>query len=427
LIPRPRLIAALALLLFLAAVAVAFPALSALLFGLDAMVLGIAAADAWRSQVAWTVDRRVDPLASIGRPFEVTLRIEHRGRRTVRFRVTDAAPGSAAGVPAEGLLEPRTPVELRYRVTVDERGSRSFGPVTVRWRTPWGLWERERSFALASMVQVYPDLLPLRSLLRTGVADERRAPVRVRRRPGGDNEFERLRPYVAGDTFRAIDWRATARRGDPVTREYRQEVNQNLIFLLDAGRLSSARLGRLSHFDHALNAALMLSHVALRHGDRVGMLVYDSRVRVWVPPMGGVRSGPRLTQQTLDLFPSWDEADHAAAFRFLGQKVRKRSLVIVLSSVLDDVNASLQEALVGGLAGRHVPVCVSMRDPALTELVKPAEGPYVSAAAAELWVWRSEALRRLRSRGALVIDTEPERLPSVLVSRYLQIKAERVL
>jgi uncharacterized protein (DUF58 family) len=255
--------------------------------------------------------------------------------------------------------------------------------------------------------------------------------VRVRRRPGGENEFERLRPYVPGDPYRHIDWRATARRGDFVSREYGQEVNQNLIFLLDTGRMMSAANGSLTSFDHALNAALMMAQVALRHGDRVGFLAFDHQIRAWLPPRGGTRSGGRLIRATYDLFPSLAEPDYAMAFRHLSKRVRRRSLVVLLTAVVDEPNAALSSALVRGLAGRHLPLCVWVRDGELTAL---AEGPaekrsdaYVRAAAAEIVGWREKALANVRRSGALVVDSPPERLTPQLLSRYLEIKARRML
>jgi uncharacterized protein (DUF58 family) len=261
--------------------------------------------------------------------------------------------------------------------------------------------------------------------------NERRAPVRARRKPGGENEFERLRPYVRGDSYRHVDWRATARRRALITREFGQESNQNVLFLVDAGRMMSASSQGRSLFDHALDAALVLGQVALRNGDRVGLLAYDDRVLAWQPPRGGARQGVALIRGTYDVFPSLREPDHAMALRWVGQRVRRRSLVILLTSVIDTANAEATAAVTGILGRRHLPLCVWLRDPSLEELVsgrgaKPAD-PYVAGAAAELLLERSRQLAVLRERGALVLDADPPHLTSALLSRYLEIKARRLL
>ena len=278
---------------------------------------------------------------------------------------------------------------------------------------------------------MYPGFRHLRRFGLKGRPDGRRSPVRALRRPGGENEFQRLRKYVSGDSYRHIDWRATARKGHVITREFGQESNQNVIFLVDAGRMMSAACGELTAFDHALNAALAMGHAALRNGDRVGMVVYDHRIRVWLPPKGGVRSAQRLIRGTYDVFPTLNESNHDAAFRWLAQHVRQRSLVVCLTSVVDQVNVDLSNRLVRGLVGRHLPMCVWLRDPDVDRLLDaPAESSgdvYVRGAAAELSHWREASLAGLRRRGALVVDCTPDELSARLLERYLEVKARRLL
>jgi uncharacterized protein (DUF58 family) len=431
LIPTRRLVALAAAPIALAIAVPFVPGVWIPLVAIDIALAVIALLDAL---IAWGnvgVARKFAPVQAIGRPFEVTLTVQNLGRRRLSLRVADDAPGPTEGLPAAIVLPGGTHGEVTYTMRVDKRGAHPFGAVAVRWKSPLGLWERQRRLDTPGSLRVYPDFAQLRSYGLQARADEQRLPVRVRRRPGGENEFERLRPYVPGDPYRHIDWRATARRGDFVSREYGQEVNQNLIFLLDAGRMMSAANGSLTSFDHALNAALMMAQVALRHGDRVGFLAFDHQVRAWLPPRGGTRSGGRLIRATYDLFPSLAEPDYAMAFRHLSKRVRRRSLVVLLTAVVDEPNAALSSALVRGLAGRHLPLCVWVRDGELTAL---AEGPadnrsdaYVRAAAAEIVGWREKALANVRRSGALVVDSPPERLTPQLLSRYLEIKARRML
>jgi uncharacterized protein (DUF58 family) len=412
---------------------------------IDAVLVAVALVDLWLAGArGLKVSRRFAPVQAVGRPFEVVLRVWTERRRrlflssrgpTLKIRVTDAPPGQAEGIPAQGILEssPEGPsaLEAKYDLTMDQRGQRPFGDVTVRVRSPLGLWERQVRFAVPGVVRSYPDFARLRETGLRGRLSEQRAPVRARRRPGGENEFQRLRPYVPGDPYRHIDWKATARKRDFVTREFGQESNQNLIFLLDSGRMMSARSGGLRAFDHALNAAVLLGQVALTHGDRVGLLAFDREVRVWLPPRGGARSGNRLIRATYDLHPTLDEPDHALAFRWLNQHVRRRSLVVVLTAVVDSVNGELASSLVRALGSRHLPLCVWMRDTDVDALItaepRDARSGYVRAAAAEYLGWREAALNGLRKRGALVMDCDPTALTPDLLHRYLEIKARRLL
>jgi uncharacterized protein (DUF58 family) len=398
---------------------------------LDLVIVAIALVDLALARGRVEIARSVGQVQAVGRAFEVALRVVNRGRRSLQLRITDDAPGQLDGVPVSIRLPRGSADEILYDATVDRRGHHAFGDVIVRIRSPLGLWEAQRPYVVEDGVRVYPDFAQLRETGLRGRLSEQRVPGRARRRPGGESEFQRLRPYVAGDSYRHIDWKATARRRELVTREFGQESNQNLVFLLDCGRTMSARSGGLSAFDHALNAMVLLGQVALRHRDRVGLVAFDRKVRAWLPPAGGARAASKLIRATYDLEPSLEEPDYALAFRHLAHHVRRRSLVIVLTAVMDEVNGDLATSLVRALGSRHLPLCAWLRDTDLDELLaRPAPQPkdvYVRAAAAELVGWRDRALADLRHRGALVVDVAPAELTTGLLHRYLEIKARRLL
>ena len=396
--------------------------------GIVDAAIAIALATDWiRSGVRWEVQRHVQPVQSIGQAFPVSIRLAHGARRWIVGRVTDHAPGHTTGLPRDVGIAPRTTVCVEYLLKVASRGDHTFGDVAVRWRSPWGFWEREIRASLPVAIKVYPDLSPLRTRNLTGALGRRAGGRRVQRRRGGESEFERLRAYVQGDPYRCIDWRATARRHELVAREYRQEVDQNIIFLLESGRMASAHMGAITAFDHALNAALRLGHIALQKGDRVGLLVYDSEVRAWLPPRGGVCSAKRLTQATYDLFPALDEVDTAAAVRFLCERIRRRSLVVVLTAATDEASSSAVETLVGALAKRHLVLCGWMQVPALYGKLGSNNDLFAAGAAAELLTTRHATLRRMQRGGVLVVDADPARIAVAMVERYLLVKAERLL
>lgn len=416
----------------LAVGSIAWPALLAPMVAYDLVLLGVLVLDALLSTSHHLEVRRgVGHAQSVGRELEVQLQILNRGRYSREVRAMDSPPGTATGLPVQARIPADSEVDLPYRLTVPRRGLHRFGPVSLRWRSPLGLWERQRRFECESELRVYPDFGQLRTWGVDARLQEQSAPVRSRRRIGGENEFQRLRPYVAGDPYRHIDWKATARRRHFVTREFGQESNQNILFLIDAGRMMSAEYGGLTAFDRALNAALMMGQVALRHGDRVGMLVFDDRVRTWLPPKGGKRSGARLIRSTYDIFPSLAEPDYALAFRHLSARVRRRSLVVLFTAVVDEVNAELTHTLLRGLGRRHLAMSVWVRDPAidarLEEPTKSPLDPWARGAAAEVALWRERKLNALRRRGALVVDAPIDQLTPALLGRYLEIKARRLL
>lgn len=431
-IPSRRLVLIGAIPVGLALAWVVVPALLPVIAALDGLIAAVALIDALRSGGSVSLRREHGPVASVGVRFEVALVVRNTTRRRLELVVADDAPCAVDGLPITLRLDAGQAVRVSYGLTPSRRGRYVFGPITARWSSPFGLWSRQVRAPGASgedAFRVYPDFSYLRQDVLRGRQDERRMPVRARRRPGGESEFERLRNYVPGDPYRHIDWKATARRQKFVSREYGQEVNQNVVFLLDAGRTMGASLGGLTAFDVALNAALAMGHAALRRGDRVGFLVFDREVRAWMPPRGGSRSGARLLQGTYDVFPSMHEPDYAGAFRHLTGAVRRRSLVVLMTTAHDQVNADAASAVVGALAGRHLPLCVWLRDPTLDALTDGGgeASPYVRAAAGELTRWREAALASWRQRGALVVDCAPDLLSARLLDSYLEVKARRLL
>lgn len=430
-VPTARLVAMSLLPLALSMGAVLVPSVWIPVVALDLVLAGVALLD--RAAVAgrFEVSRSFSPVQAVGRPFDVVLKISNIGRRHAKIRFTDAPPGEVTGLPGEASLPAQTSCEHTYRLTIGRRGQHGFGDVSVRVLSPLGVWERQERFEVGGELRLYPDFAALRETELRGRLSEQRAPVAARRRPGGENEFQRLRPYVSGDPYRHIDWKATARKREFVTREYGQESNQNLLFLLDCGRTMSSRAGALTTFDYALNAAVLLGQVALKHGDRVGLLAFDRRVRAWLPPRGGARTAGRLIRATYDLQPTMEDPDYRLAFAWLTQHVRRRSLVVVLTAAVDQVNGELVSSMLGALGSRHLPVAVWMRDVEVDALVtSEAVGladPYLRSAAAEILSWRERAMAEMRHRGALVLDAAPEDLTPMLLHRYLEIKARRLL
>jgi uncharacterized protein (DUF58 family) len=183
-----------------------------------------------------------------------------------------------------------------------------------------------------------------------------------------------------------------------------------------------------------LNATLMLSHVAARAGDRVGLLAFSDVIKSYAPPASGAHAARHIVQAGYDLHPEIVETSFAAAFHHIGVRVRKRSLIVLFSQVVDDVAAAELLRLMRGLMPRHLPLMVFLRDvevDALVEQGDPGAGgdddPYARGAAAELRTFGDRLVRDLERHGALVLDVAPGKLTPALIDRYLDIKARHLL
>ncbi len=410
------------------------PELDRALYALDGLIALLALADAALAMGRRvTVTRTAAEIFSVGRANVVTLHLRNRSRRTLRGRVTDdpLPNATAAGLPADFELAPLGEATVRYEVTPARRGAGELRGVTVRYGAPLGLVLRQERTELPARVDVYPDVHSARALellRRQGRQDARLGSLRVR---GGDTEFERLRPYQAGDEARHIDWRASARRDDPTVRQFQAESNQNVVFALDVGRSMRGESGGITSIDHALGAALLAADVALRGGDKAGFLAFDDAPRAFLPPTGGRAGARKLTRAVYALDAGLHATDYRAAMGFLRTQVRARSLFIVFTNLLEPRSARDLAASLRGLLPRHLPLCVLMRDTDVEALalapVAREEDVFVRAAAAESLAWRDGLVRDLRRRDVLVLDARPGDVTPQLVKSYLEIKARRLL
>jgi uncharacterized protein (DUF58 family) len=441
-IPTSRLVLLALVPVLLGSVTALEPSLLWAMLLTDVAALLLVAVDAWLGRrVLVRVEREPPRIFSVGRANLVRLHVRATARLPLRVLVTDdGAPELVVeGLPTQVVVPETGHAQVTYHVRPSRRGLYELGDHHARWTTPLGLWWRQVRVAARHPVRVYPDVQAVRTyemLARQSLENRLVRTVRLR---GGENEFEALRDYQRDDEFRAIDWKATARRQKLIAREYQQERNQSVLCMLDCGRLMTAETQGLTRLDHALNATLMLSHVATRAGDQVGLLAFDTRVRAFLPPQGGRRASQRVIAASYDIHAQMVESDFEAAYGYLSQRLRKRSLVVLFSEVIDDVSARSVVRMVRGLGPRHLALCVLFRDETLDDMVEPRgerdtgragvdkADLYQRAAAAEAILWRDRLVRELKEAGALVLHVSPHKLTPTLISRYLRIKAQRLL
>ena len=374
------------------------------------------------------------PALSVGHAGEVSYRWSNGGHRRARLRVREVRPDLLGGVqpprpvtvPADGdKREALSVVPLR-------RGSEESGGFVVDSYGPLGLGRRRARIDLPWEVIVYPPLVSMR--LRASVAEARRrreAGLKPIRELGEGRLFESLREWVPGDDIRHIDWKATARRRKVITRQYEAERRQQVLLVLDLGRLMTADIGGVSRLDFVVQAALELAYAAAQHDDDVGIMTFADGVQHFVAPQRG-RAGVRQVLDVLAVVePKLVEPDYPGAFRYLAARNRKRALTVFFTDVIDRFASDALVANVASLRPRHVPLAVTLRNPQLDGVaaLRPAEtrDAFRKAAAEELLHAREEALGHMRRAGVLVIDVTPQRAAQAVVSKYLDLKRRGVL
>jgi uncharacterized protein (DUF58 family) len=429
-LPAPRLLWILAALLA-AALAASIYGAQELWFAAAAVVAAAALADAVMALrlPAPELARRVPHALALGVRTEVSLRILNRARRRIRLEIHDHHPASleAEGLPRAVALAAGGWTELRYQVRAIARGEARFGRAEARLASPAALWQVTRRAGEEAPVRVYPNFQALAryTLLATDNRLSQIGVLQVRRR-GEGTEFHQLREYRQGDPQRAIDWKATARTGRLIAREYEEDKDQRVLLVIDCGRRMASKDAELSHFDHTLNAALLLGHVALRQGDAVGMLTMGG-VQRYLEPRKSVAAVHAMLNRAYDLEPTLAVPDYDLAAREVMRHMRRRALVILLTNLRDEDDETLLPAL-RLLATRHLVVLASLREAilgrALSARVDSFDRALTHAAAADYLALRERVFRRISAAGVMTLDVEPERLPIALVNRYLELKRE---
>jgi len=403
----------------------------------DLGLLAAAAADYLLAEKSTTfrVEREMEERFAMGAENEVTIRIANRARRKVTFIVKDEYPAEMDLMsPREAQLTvPAGRARVwRYSLLPTARGRYGFGNIVMRFRTRLGLLWRQFTYQTASEVKVYPDIREARKHEIYAHRNRRPEPgLRRMRVRGQGREFESLREFVIGDEIRHISWAATARRGKLITRQYTIERSQNIVVLLDTGRLMTARIGKLTKLDHAVNATLSIGYVAASGGDNVGLVAFSRRVVSYLPPRRGHDQINRLMEALYSLEPQMIEPSYKRAFNFFSANCQRRSLVVILTDLVDREASAELLAHTSQLVPRHLPLIITIGDTDLRELVRteptqPAD-VYRQAVAEEILRQREEALTRIRHAGGLALDVPAGRLSLELVNKYLEVKERGLL
>jgi len=370
------------------------------------------------------LERRYSDRLALGQPNEITLQLTNRQVRPLTYEIVELTRLALDPAALSGTVDSQA--TLTYQICPSRRGSYPLPPAQVRVLSPLGLCWRRGTLGIAQTLTVYPDLVQLRELwLR--LTQQSDLLTRTRNRRGISTEFAQLRDYGVGDDIRFMDWKATARTGRPIIRTFQEERDQTLLVLLDGGRMMLSEVEGLQKFDWALNAGLALALTGLKRGDRVGFGIFDTSLKVLVPPRTGTSQLEAILQRVYNHEPQLVEPDYITALSQVLVRNPRRALVVVLTDIIDPTaSAELLQAL-AQLAPRHLPFCVTFQDPLVAKWA--AQSPqttgevYQQAVALQLLRQREEAFRILQSRGALVLDSPAAVLTTRLVEAYLQVKA----
>ncbi len=368
----------------------------------------------------------------------VSLRIHNKAKNSRRLSVYDHFPTQvqSEGLPVSLSIPGGQHADISYKITPIERGRLLFPQVQIRLQSPLGFWQRSILLPLRGETHVYPNFAAISNyaLLATDNNLSQMGIIKKRRR-GDGLDFHQLREYREGDSLRQIDWKATSRMQKLISREYQDERDQEIIFMLDCGHRMLAKDDELSHFDHTLNALLLLSYVALKQGDAVGLSAFSgaysgSDQQRWLAPRKGQHNVQTILNSVYDLQPGSEAPDYAKAATDLLVRHKKRALVIILTNVRDEDNDELLPA-VQLLRKRHLVLVASLRESSfentLEQPVSKLQTAINNAATHHYLQYRKQTFDKLSNSGINTLDVSPDKLTVELINAYLGIKRSGAL
>ncbi len=430
---RMALLCAAALALVLIA-AIVVPVVLPAVLAADAALLGVCWLQGRRlKSLAVSVEREPWKRVQVGRSEAFSYRLTNRSSKQVIVRIRQ--PWPAGMVCEQNFLEirlsPGEIVRAALTATPTARGVAQVPPlqVDIRLSTDWAC---RRWTTSGGEIKVFPSLKGLTdydALQRHHASSH--AGLHQQRMLGAGREFDRLREYFPDDDFRDLNWKATARHRKPFTNLYQAERSRDVMLCLDCGRMMGNPMGTGTALDSAIDASIMLAHVASRQGDRVGMALFSDSVRRFIKPGAGIVAVNRIIEELVDartdsLFPSYSSL--IAALR---AHQTRRSLIFVFTDLNDPQLAENLAQVLPMAARKHVLAVISLRDPLLDQFAGGAAANaldvYKVLAARQLASERATRVRQLHRIGASVIEADAGSITVKLLNTYLSIKSRQLI
>jgi uncharacterized protein (DUF58 family) len=329
-------------------------------------------------------------------------------------------------------LPPGEERTVRYTVRPTERGEYQFGVINVLVRTPVGLMERRFACGEETVVPVYPSYLQMRAYSLLAASDRlHEVGVKKVRQLGHTMEFDHIREYVTGDDYRTINWKASARRGDLMVNQYREERSQPVYCLINAGRVMRMPFEGMTLLDHSINAALVLSNIAIMKHDRAGIIGFSNTVSPVVPASRRNAQMRYIQEALYNLETDFLEPDYEKLVAHVRSDVRGRSLLLLFTNFMAKTSLERQLPYLQMLTRYHTLVVIFFENTELEAFLQARPQStaeiYEHAIAEKFAHEQREIIHELEQRGIYAVHTKPEDLSTATINKYLELKARGIV
>ncbi len=358
------------------------------------------------------------------------IRVLVHGAPGSRIRVGVVVPDGIRAEAEESDVDlPAATSEFVWKWTAHRRGLYRIEAIYLEALSPWGMWQVRRKDDAAMEIRAYPNLRRNDDLkaLRQGVSG-----MHAMRQIGRGREFEKLREYLPGDGLDEIHWKATARRGRPITKVFQVERTQEVYVVIDASRLSARSAGEENTLERAISAALIVGAAAEKRGDLFGLAAFSDSVDAFVRARNGKAHYAACRDAIYQLHPKAVSPDFDEIATFLRLRLRRRALLLFLTSLDDPVLAENFARAMKLLARRHLVLAGMMRPASSKRLfedgeVETAEDVYRDLAGHISWKRLKELESSLARQGVRLSVIDPANFSSALIGIYDSVKQRQLL
>ena len=376
--------------------------------------------------------RRADPRFSNGDRNKVEIQLSSTYPFGVQVEVVDEIPAifQLRDLSRHVKLKAGGRGKVRYMLVPKERGEFEFGVIQLFAKSPLGLVSRRISSGERQTIKVYPSFLRLSHYEIATMRSNTEAGNKKIRKAGNDTEFAQIRDYMPDDDYRKINWKASARRNQLMVNVYEEEKAQHVYSIIDTGRVMQQSFEGMSLLDHSVNAALVLSHIALKKDDNVGVATFSNKSGAFLPANHNANQISLILENLYNIQTDFLESNFASLSESINRRITKRSLIILYTNFFSINALNRQLAYLQQINKRHRLLVVFFEDNeqnAYIHTQADSREEYFRHVIAEKYANdRRTIITLLQQHGIMSVLTEPKRLTTDVINKYIDIKSRNL-
>ena len=377
------------------------------------------------------VKRIIAARLNLGDENRVVIHVENLTVQPINYSLIEGYPVEMQNRSSvfKGTLASGSIKEWSYTFTPKRRGEHVFGDVFLIIRSMFFLVSRRVDIPLEQEVHVYPSVLQMKKYeLLVFQQQKTSAGIKKIRRLGNNSEFEQIKTYVQGDELKTINWKATSRKNELMVNQYQEEKSQSIYCIIDKSRNMQMEFDGLSMLDYAINSTLVFSNIALRKGDKAGLITYSDKIGTLLAADRAGGQMRRIQEALYNQKTQYRESNFELLYQSIRRTVKTRSLLVLFTNFETEFSMRRAMPYLRKLNQKHVLTVVFFQNSELQELAyqpsKSIHDVYQSAVAERMISIKSNIARELRQNGIQTVLTLPEELSINTINKYLELKAK---